>query len=338
MKAVIIGTCGHIDLALSVRDRLPELDFVGVAPGSANEDTRDFFVEQMEPSLIPFYESYAAMLDREKPDIAVIAPFFHLQSRIACDCMDRGIHVFVEKPMAATLEELERIRRVHARSGVSLCPMLPYRYHPEFWAAFRAVEAGLIGEPLLVTAQKSYKLGKRHPVYTRRITYGGTIPWVAVHAIDWIHCITKGKITEISAGHTTAGNRGHGELESSAFVSFRLSNSGSAVLSADYFRPAGAATHGEDRLRAAGEKGVVEVIGGEAVLTTGDSPLERLPREEPRSIFAEFVRSIPSGAKLRITPEDAFEVCELALKGREAADTRSPMRFRQPDSGVKGDP
>lgn len=327
MKAVIIGTCGHIDLALSVRDRLPELDFVGVAPGSVNEDTREFFVEQMEPSLIPFYETYPAMLDREKPDIAVVAPFFHLQSRIACDCMERGINVFVEKPMASTLEELDRMRRVHARSRVKLCPMLPYRYHPEFWAAFRAVADGLIGDPLLITAHKSYKLGTRHPVYTRRITYGGTIPWVAVHAIDWIHCITRGKITEISAGHTTSGNRGHGELESSAVCFYRLSNSGAAVASADYFRPAAAPTHGEDRLRAAGEKGVVEVAGGEAVLVTGDSPERRLPREEPKSIFAEFVRSVSSEMKLRISAEEAFDVCELALKSRQAADTKTVITF-----------
>jgi predicted dehydrogenase len=325
---VIIGTSGHIDLALSVRDRLPEVAFVGIAPGSPDEDARSFFIEQMEAALIPFYDDYRTMLDREKPDLAVVAPFFFLQARIAADCMERGIHVFVEKPMAVSQEELDRLRRVHARSGTRLCPMLPYRYHPEFWAAHRAVAEGLVGEPLLITAQKSYKLGTRHPLYTRRLTYGGTIPWVAVHAIDWVFWFTRGRIAEVMASHTTSGNRGHGELESSGACLYRLGNSGAASVSCDYFRPAGAPTHGDDRLRVAGERGVVEVAGGEAVLVTESSPPRALAREEPRSIFEEFVRQIEGGTPLRITAEEAFDVCELALKSREAADSRTSVRFR----------
>jgi len=56
-----------------------------------------FFVDQMEPSLIPFYDDYAESRPG-KPHVAVVAPFFFLQSRIACECLERGIHVFLEKP------------------------------------------------------------------------------------------------------------------------------------------------------------------------------------------------------------------------------------------------
>ncbi len=48
MKAVIIGTSGHIDLALAVRDRATTVTFVGIAPGSADEDAKSFFVDQLE--------------------------------------------------------------------------------------------------------------------------------------------------------------------------------------------------------------------------------------------------------------------------------------------------
>jgi predicted dehydrogenase len=327
MRAVIIGTSGHIDLALGVRDRLPQLKFVGIAPGSPDEDARGFYVEQMEPSLIPFYSDYRAMLDTEKPDLAVVAPFFFLQSRIAGECLARGIAVFLEKPMAVSLEQLERLRRAHAQGRAALCPMLPYRYHPEFYAAWRAVKEGHIGEPLLVTAEKSYKLGNRHPMYTHRATYGGTIPWVAVHAIDWVYWFTGGRLAEVSASHTTAGNRGHGEMESSGLCLYRLANSGAASVSCDYFRPGSAGTHGEDYLRVAGEKGVVEVREGRAVLATHEQT-RLLPREEPRAIFVEFVRHLEQGAEMRITAEDAFAVCELALKSREAADTKAPVSLR----------
>jgi len=326
VKAVIIGTSGHIDLALEVRDRLPQVSFVGVAPGSADEDTRDFFIQRLEKSFIPYYDDYRKMLDREKPEVAVVAPFFFLQSAVACDCMARGIHVFIEKPMAVSFDQLERLRRSHAMAGVSLCPMLESRYRPEFHAAWRAVRDGLIGEPLLITAQKSYKLGARHAMYTHRATYGGTIPWVAIQAIDWIQWFSGGRITEVSARQTAHGNHGHGELESSGACLFRLSNSGAGLVSFDYFRPRSAPTHGEDRLRLAGEKGVIDVLGGQAGICTNDVPPRQLPQEEPVSIFQEFIRHIEAGSPLRMSAEEAFTVSELSLRAREAADTGVSIR------------
>ena len=328
MKAAIIGTSGHIDLALEVRDRMPGLAFVGIAPGSADEDAREFVVDQMEASLIPFYDDYRRMLDREKPHLAVVAPFFFLQSRIASECLERGIHVFVEKPMAVSFEQLERLRRSHAQGRAELCPMLPSRYIPAFSAAWSAVREGAVGEPLLISALKSFKLGTRHPMYTHRATYGGSIPWVAIHGIDWIHWITGGAITEVSACHTTRGNGGHGEMESSGVCLFRLANSGCASLEFDYFRPGAAPSHGEDRLRIAGEKGVVEVLGGEATLFPRDGAPRRLEREQPLSLFQEFVRHLEEGTPLRITAEDALRISELALRCREAADTHAAIPLR----------
>jgi predicted dehydrogenase len=328
VKAVIIGTSGHIDLALEVRDRLPQVSFVGIAPGSADENARVFFVDKLERSLIPFYDDYRRMLDREKPEVAVVAPFFFLQSAVACDCMARGIHVFVEKPMAVSIDQLDRLRLAHCEAKVALCPMLDSRYRPEFHAAWRAVREGVVGEPLLIAAQKSYKLGVRHAMYTHRATYGGTIPWVAIHAIDWIHWLSGASITELAAFQTPRGNCGHGELESSGACLFRLSNSGSAIVSFDYFRPRSAQTHGEDRVRVAGEKGVIEVAGGEAIACTHAAPEHLLPKEEPVSIFQQFIRHIETGAPMRMTAEEAFTVSELSLRAREAADTGLTIRMK----------
>jgi predicted dehydrogenase len=206
--------------------------------------------------------------------------------------------------------------------------MLSYRYHPEFYAAWKAVSEGLIGDPLLITAQKSYKVGLRHPMYTHRATYGGTIPWVAIHGLDWIHWFSGGRISEVIASHTSAGNHGHGEMESSGACLLRFAPAGCATLSFDYFRPGSAPTHGDDRLRIAGEKGIVEVAGGEAVLMTGDREARRLEKEEPLSIFAQFVHHVEDGTPLRITAQDAFSISDLALRCREAADTRAPLSVK----------
>jgi predicted dehydrogenase len=230
--------------------------------------------------------------------------------------------------MAVTLEQLERLRKTQARTGARLCPMLPYRYHPEFWAAYRAIKEGLVGEPLLLMAQKSYKLGARHLMYTRRTTYGGTIPWVAIHAIDWIHWFTGGGISEVAASHTTRGNGGHGEMESSAVCFYRLSNSGVASVSCDFFRPKACPTHGDDRIRVAGEMGIVEVRDGEALLVASQEQPRFLEKEDQVPIFQDFVRHVETGEAMRISPEEAFAVSELALRSREAADSKKMVKLR----------
>jgi predicted dehydrogenase len=109
-------------------------------------------------------------------------------------------------------------------------------------------------------------------------------------------------------------------MESSGVCVFRLANSGCASLAFDYFRPAAASTHGEDRVRIAGEKGVLEIAGGEASFFPRDAAPFRLEKEEPLSLFQEFVRNLEGGTPLRVTAADAFAITELALRCREAAD------------------
>jgi len=67
--------------------------------------------------------------------------------------------------------------------------------------------------------------------------YGGTIPWVAIHGIDWIYWYSSGRITEVSASQTTPAT-GHGEMESSGACLMRLGNAGCASLTFDTSGPA----------------------------------------------------------------------------------------------------
>ena len=93
----------------------------------------------------------------------------------------------------------------------------------------------------------------------------GTIPWVAIHGIDWIHWFSAGRITDVSASHTSAGNRGHGEMESSGVCLYRLANGvrnpGLRLFPARV-RPHAWRGQGADR----GRKGSSRSAGGEAIL------------------------------------------------------------------------
>jgi predicted dehydrogenase len=84
--------------------------------------------------------------------------------------------------------------------------------------------------------------------------------------------------------------------------------------------------YGGDRLRVAGEKGVVEIAEAEATICTNNAPLRKLPPDEPASIFEEFIRHIETGAPMRMSAEEALALRELSLRAREAADTGASIR------------
>src|SRR5438128_12672330 len=53
------------------------------------------------------YADYQELLARERPQAAVLAPVNRDKPRVIADCAAAGVHVYVDKPMATTLEGVE---------------------------------------------------------------------------------------------------------------------------------------------------------------------------------------------------------------------------------------
>ena len=88
--------------------------------------------------------------------------------------------------------------------------------------------------------------------FRTRSSYGGTIPWVGIHAIDWIRWFAGREFVTVRASHSTRHNFDHDELEVTALCHFTLEQDVFASANIDYLRPRGAPTHGDDRVRVAG--------------------------------------------------------------------------------------
>ena len=162
-------------------------------------------------------------------------------------------------------------------------------------------------------------MGNRPAYYHKRETYGGTIPWVGSHALDWILWFGKSNFKTLYAVHDTADNGGNGDLEMTALVTAVLENNVMASASIEYLRPAAAPTHGDDQVRVAGTRGVVEVMHGKVTLITSEEykELELLPE---RGIFYDFARHILYGEPCIVDAEETFELTRACLAARDFAD------------------
>ena len=289
-----------------------DTEFVGMAPESLHEELTASF----DPA-IPFYTDYLAMLNEVRPDLAVVSPVFGHTGRAILACAERGIDVFAEKPVAATIEELNAVEAAVRENGIRFCAMHYLRYAPAFYHGAKLVRSGAIGEVRMVTAQKSYRYGKRPAWYHDRALYGGTIPWVGIHAIDWIYHFTGKRFLSVN---TRVVGR---DPEMAALCQFEMEDGAIGGMNLDFYRPNQATTHGDDRIRCVGTAGVLEVRGGEILLINGEGEQILRPTEAPE-LLEEFL-----GGGESVPPEEIFYLTRVAILARDAADRNEITRIEK---------
>jgi len=325
MKLCFIGGSGHYGYALDTLRADPSLTVSGIAPGAPGEAMDGLVTGLAALGSRPLvFDSYPAMLDACRPDIAVVNTWFGLSAAPVCAALRRGIAVFCEKPVFTQPESLPDICEAYRTHRAPLCAMLGLRRVPWFVCIQEAVRAGLVGEVRLVNAQKSYRLGTRPPFYADRALYGGTIPWVGIHGMDWIYSAAGRRFQRVSALHSTQANGGNGALEATALCQFTMDGGVMASLTIDYLRPDGAPSHGDDRVRVVGSRGIVESIGGQVSLSDGRSTRMLEPPADPVSVFTDFTRALRAGAEAEVTTFDSLYLTSVALCARGAADTGVP--------------
>ena len=318
----IIGCAGHYLFAPESADKEKTCTIAAVA--SSQDGTGDGGLRALSAQRgIPFYEDWRTMLEKERLDIVEVDTRYDRHAAVSAECLNRGLNVYCEKPLATEPEQLALLTDVWEKSGKALGGMFNLRCSAWFLGVKQAIEAGQIGKIRLIHAQKSYKLGSRPDFFRQRSLNGGIIPWVAIHALDW--CLALGgRCLRVSALQSARDNHGHGDMEMSAVMQMELENEVFATVSADYFRPRGGARHDDDRIRVTGTEGMIEVKDGVAWLEN-DEPRREIPLLAPLDPFGEFVRAVEAG-RAEAFGRDALESTRISLLARRAADERTTLR------------
>lgn len=93
----------------------------------------------------PLSHDYPEALDRLRPDLVVIATYSDSHADFAVAAMQAGAHVFVEKPLATTVADAQRVLDCAARTGRKVVVGYILRHHPS-WQRLIA-EARALGGP-----------------------------------------------------------------------------------------------------------------------------------------------------------------------------------------------
>ncbi len=123
-------------------------------------------------------------------DAALIATPTETHYAIARDCLERGIHVFMEKPITATTREAEELITLARAKKLVLQVGHLERFSPAFAKALRYIK-----DPMFIEAQ-------RISMFTGRSTDIDVIMDLMIHDIDLVLSIAGGKVTDVRAQGT----------------------------------------------------------------------------------------------------------------------------------------
>jgi len=324
LRLVIVGAAGHMNYVLDELGNYPQVSLCAYAPSFPGEDVSCY--ERQAIVRAPLrYGDWRAMLEAERPHIVVAVGRYDTNGPVALEAARRGCHVISEKPAAHTLEEVAALRQIVTDHNVVYASLLNMRYLPALYTAHQLVREGLIGEPYLISGQKSYRWGGKRPEwYADRSAYGSTMTWVGIHCFDYGRWIAGVDYTEVFGYHANLVHKERPGCQDVATVIAKLSNGGSAVYHLDFLRPAAARTHGDEPLRVAGSKGVLEICDQTERLhvITAEQEVPAWPLSKPeRSLFGDVIAAIEGRGKLLVPAEEAFSITEFAIKAAQAADT-----------------
>jgi predicted dehydrogenase len=162
----------------------------------------------------------------ERPDIdaVVLATPSGLHAEQAIRAAQAGKHVITEKPMAITLESADRMIVACREAGVALAVIFQYRVSRDVRRLKRAIEAGLLGQPLLGNAlvhwhrtQEYYDTGGWRGTWS--LDGGGALMNQSVHTIDLLNWML-GPTVSVTAETGTIAHRMEAEDIASAAVRF----------------------------------------------------------------------------------------------------------------------
>lgn len=182
-------------------------------PGAATETLAKYAPTQTD---VKTYDSLEALL--ENPDIdAVYIPLAnHEHAEWTIKALQHGKHVLCEKPMALTVEDIDRIAEAANQANRSVMEGFMYRFHPQHQRVMEILASGVLGEIRSVRSSYSFMMRPAR-IYrlAESIERGGGAMWdigcYAIHSLrmffdtEPLAVTALSKYVESGADITTSG-------------------------------------------------------------------------------------------------------------------------------------
>jgi predicted dehydrogenase len=344
VRLAVIGLGMIGKLHAETLHKMDDLDFVAVSDIDAKHR------KTAEDLGVHYYPSYQEMIEKEKLEGVVIAVPNELHLPVGKTCAEKGLHLLVEKPIAATLPDADALVEAAKKNGVHLLIGHHRRHNPFIEALRDAVRGGEIGK--LVGVNVLWSLYKpadyfKGPFAWRAAKGGGPILINLIHEIDTLRYICgdiKRLYAEISNGAREF------PVPDSVGISLRLENDALATIFLTDTAPGNVgyeANTGENPFFYQSHKACYHYFGTAGSITfpqlrklSYPDPKKagwqypiteegiKVDREDPYTRQLRHFGRVIRGRELPVAGgEDARKTLEITLAIQRSAETGQPVAF-----------
>ncbi|WP_034918352.1 Gfo/Idh/MocA family oxidoreductase [Erwinia sp. 9145] len=281
------------------------------------------------------YEDFNDMLAREDLDIVSICTKDDLHLAPALAAAKAGKHIFLEKPIAATLDDGKAIVQAARDAGIKLGIGFLLRFDPRYSRAREIIASGEAGEISHIAARRN------SPAIEGPARYGGSLPLplhVTVHDVDMVLWLLENTKPVSVYAQTTNKRLGHLGTEDAVFAIIRFADGSVVNLESAWALPAGSRTLLDAKMSILTTQGLLEVECGESGLYHASESMNRyidtqhwpLSQGEIKGDLREelmaFASDVRNGTTTVATGEEANEALRITLAIMESARTGEIVR------------
>ncbi len=201
MRYALIG-CGRIStnhIKAAVQNNLEITAVCDVMPEHMENVLKKHGLH--ENPLIRRYTDYRQMIQEIRPELASIATESGLHAEIALYCIENGIHVIIEKPMAMSLRDADKIIQMSEEKCIKVSACHQNRFNVAVQQLRKALEGGRFGR--LSHGSIHVRWNRNRDYYTQapwRGTWaqdGGALMNQCIHGIDLLRWTFGNEIDEV---------------------------------------------------------------------------------------------------------------------------------------------
>jgi predicted dehydrogenase len=272
-------------------------------------------------------EDWREVIGRDDVDAVTICTPNALHAEIAVAAAQAGKHVLVEKPIATTIADADRMVDAARAAGVLLMTAHNLRFFAPFAAAADAVARGDIGEVVAVRAA----FGHAGPqawapeatwFFDPALSGGGALIDLGIHLADLLRAVTGDEVVDAS-GVITFQGQGAG-VETTGMALLRFANGAVGTLHASWVARPGP----DHQLTVFGTGGTLHLDGGTPLTlrtAAGDTSKVALP-DTAVDPYKAFVDAVATGSPLPVTGEDgraALAIIDAVYRSAASGRTES---------------
>jgi UDP-N-acetyl-2-amino-2-deoxyglucuronate dehydrogenase len=330
----IVG-CGHI-----AKKHVAAIKAVEGAELVAVCDTNEERLSEFAVDGVRGYTDLKDMLASDVDVVCICTPS-GIHAPLTIQAAEAKKHVIVEKPMALTLEDADRMIDACEKNGVKMAVVHPNRFRPAVVELKKQLEQGAFGK--IGHANATVRWNRNQAYYDQapwrgtKAMDGGVLMNQAIHNMDLLLWM-MGDIEEISSYHATRIRKIEAEDTSVSVIRFK--NGALGVLEAAVtIYPKNL----EESLSIFGEKGTA-VIGGPTANWIKEWKFEGLPDEEAQNtirrveedpfgipghqcIIQDMTEAVLNDRKPVVSGEEGRKALSFVIGCQLAADQNRPVRM-----------